>query len=74
MSLLQSSCAPKPARAVAGARSVGSRITGYGDHPTDVPFLRACDTGVLVHELSGEEGPGGLMEGLEYVPASPYLP
>ena len=29
----------------------GVTLTGYGDHPTDVPFLEACNRGVLVHEL-----------------------
>uniref|UniRef100_A0A7S4BKE9 LNS2/PITP domain-containing protein n=1 Tax=Chrysotila carterae TaxID=13221 RepID=A0A7S4BKE9_CHRCT len=36
----------------------GARTVGYGDHPTDVPFLRACDRGVLVHEI--DEMPDGI--------------
>ena len=30
-------------------------LTGYGDHPTDVPFLEACSKGILVHELPEEQ-------------------
>jgi len=44
-----------------------SRTVGYGDHPTDVPFLEACDRGVLVHELSAEDAGS-----CEYEPASPF--
>ena len=32
----------------------GTVLTGYGDHPTDVPFLERCSTGVLVEELPSE--------------------
>merc|ERR1712106_715269 len=43
-------------------KSEGATTTGYGDHPTDIPFLRACDRGVLVqaegHEM--KEIPEGL--------------
>lgn len=42
----------------------GAATTGYGDHPTDVPFLQACSRGVLVEELEAAES-----EGCEYVPA-----
>ena len=42
-------------------KSAGATTTGYGDHPTDIPFLRACDRGVLVqaedHELKDERYP-----------------
>ena len=31
--------------------SSGVTSVGYGDHPTDVPFLAACDSGVLVEEM-----------------------
>lgn len=27
-------------------------VVGYGDHPTDLPLLEACDRGVLVHPLT----------------------
>ena len=40
---------------------------GYGDHPTDVPFLEACDRGVLVHELSAAQAGS-----CEYQPARPF--
>ena len=30
-------------------------LIGYGDHPTDVPFLERCDRGVLVQELPSEQ-------------------
>jgi len=40
---------------------------GYGDHPTDVPFLRACSKGVLVHKLSEADAAG-----CEYEPARPF--
>jgi predicted mannosyl-3-phosphoglycerate phosphatase (HAD superfamily) len=43
----------------------GTRMTGYGDHPTDVPFLEVCDRGVLVEEL-GESSRGSC----EFEPAS----
>ena len=33
----------------------GVELTGYGDHPTDVPFLERCDRGVLVHQLPSEQ-------------------
>mmetsp|Transcript_56656 Transcript_56656/g.148757 ORF Transcript_56656/g.148757 Transcript_56656/m.148757 type:complete len:224 (+) Transcript_56656:37-708(+) len=46
--ILKSSCAVEP-----GVTSVG-----YGDHPTDVPFLEACDSGVLVEEM--KEYPSGV--------------
>jgi len=46
----------------ASGKGEGASTTGYGDHPTDVPFLQACDHGVLVqaegHELS--EMPAGI--------------
>ena len=45
----------------------GAVLTGYGDHPTDVPFLERCDTGVLVHELPAE-----LASACEYQPASAF--
>lgn len=28
---------------------------GYGDHPTDVPFLDACSKGILVHDLPADQ-------------------
>ena len=37
------------------ASGVGVTSTGYGDHPTDVPFLEACDRGVLVEPLPKEQ-------------------
>jgi len=48
------------------AAGAGATV-GYGDHPTDVPFLEACDRGVLVHEL--KDGQAG---SCEYQPASPF--
>lgn len=42
-------------------------LTGYGDHPTDVPFLEACARGVLVHELPDE-----VRGGCEYEEARPF--
>jgi phosphoserine phosphatase len=47
----------------------GASTTGYGDHPTDLPFLQACDKGVLVqaeHEVKD------VPEGIEQVSASPF--
>lgn len=44
----------------ASARST----VGYGDHPTDVPFLLECDRGVLVHRLSDDDA-----RGCEFEPA-----
>ena len=35
--------------------STAASTVGYGDHPTDVPFLEACDRGVLVHELDAAQ-------------------
>lgn len=29
-----------------------AHTTGYGDHPTDLPFMYKCDKGVLVHPIS----------------------
>lgn len=45
----------------------GVSLTGYGDHPTDVPFLEACDRGVLVHELPRE-----VAGSCEYEPATAF--
>lgn len=45
----------------------GSQLTGYGDHPTDVPFLEACGRGVLVHALPAEQAGS-----CEYVPARAF--
>lgn len=39
--IFKASCAVEP-----GVTSIG-----YGDHPTDVPFLEACDSGVLVEQM-----------------------
>uniref|UniRef100_A0A7S2HLC1 Uncharacterized protein n=1 Tax=Haptolina brevifila TaxID=156173 RepID=A0A7S2HLC1_9EUKA len=54
--LLKESCA-------AGAEFT----TGFGDHHTDVPFLRACNRGVLVAKLPESEAAG-----CEYVAAGPF--
>ena len=40
-----------PAHHPRASASAGVTTVGYGDHPTDVPFLAACDSGVLVEEL-----------------------
>ena len=48
------------------ASAAGVWTVGYGDHPTDLPFMQACSRAVLVHELDP------LPEGVEYVPASPF--
>ena len=44
----------------------GARLTGYGDHPTDVPFLEECSRGVLVyqpgHDLPMEQRGGCILE------------
>jgi phosphoserine phosphatase len=45
------------------------QLTGYGDHSSDVPFLRACSRGVLVEEL-----PEAQSAGCEYEPARPMEP
>ena len=54
-------------------KSAGATTTGYGDHPTDIPFLRACDRGVLVqaedHELKDERYP---TDGLEVARPVPF--
>lgn len=42
-------------------------LTGYGDHPTDVPFLEACARGVLVHQLPPEQAGSCVL-----VPARPF--
>jgi len=44
-----------------------SFTTGFGDHHTDVPFLRACNRGVLVAKLAEAEAVG-----CEYEAASPF--
>lgn len=44
----------------------GVSTVGYGDHPTDLPFLQACNRGVIVHE--GVELP----EGIDFEPATPF--
>lgn len=49
------------------AATPGAVTTGYGDHPTDVPFLKACDRGVLVHPL-----PEAVAAGCEYEPARSF--
>ena len=49
------------------AEGEGVEVTGYGDHPTDVPFLEACGRGVLVHEL-----PPDVAGSCEYEPASTF--
>ena len=46
---------------------------GYGDHPTDVPFLLACDKGVLVHEPAQPIDPN-FGDKLVYTPAAPFPP
>jgi len=45
----------------------GAVTTGYGDHPTDVPFLEACNRGVLVHPLPAEQSGACAFE-----PAQPF--
>jgi len=45
----------------------GAVTTGYGDHPTDVPFLEACSRGVLVHQLPAEQSGACVFE-----PAMPF--
>ena len=42
----------------------GCKMTGYGDHETDVPFLRECSRGVLVHQL-----PDDVAQGCDFEPA-----
>jgi len=51
----------------AAAKREGGFTTGFGDHPTDVPFLRACDRGVLVAKLSSADA-----NGCEFEQASPF--
>ena len=43
-----------------------AKTVGYGDHPTDVPFLELCDEAVLVEPI--RERP----ESIKYVPAAPF--
>lgn len=54
-------------------KSEGATTTGYGDHPTDIPFLRACDRGVLVqaegHEVKDARYP---TDGLEVQRPVPF--
>ena len=47
-------------------RAAGAISVGYGDHPTDVPFLQACSEGYVVEEM--EEYPPGV----SYKPPSPF--
>ena len=57
------------ANAAKSGKGEGASTTGYGDHPTDLPFLQACDKGVLVqaeHEVKD------VPEGIEQVSASPF--
>ena len=49
------------------AADAATTTVGYGDHPTDVPFLEACDRGVLVHELAPE-----VAGSCEYEPARSF--
>ena len=49
------------------AAADGATVTGYGDHHTDVPFLLACDRGILVEEL-----PRSQAAGCELEPARPF--
>jgi len=51
-------------------KSEGATTTGYGDHPTDIPFLRACDRGVLV-QAEGHEMKE-IPEGLELQRPAPF--
>ncbi|KAL1529793.1 hypothetical protein AB1Y20_000726 [Prymnesium parvum] len=53
--ILKSSCASLP-----GVTSIG-----YGDHPTDVPFLEACDSGILVEKFEA------CPPGITYIAPSP---
>ena len=48
----------------------GTSSTGYGDHPTDMPMLQACDRGVLVHSYDFDELP----KGIELELPTPYPP
>lgn len=48
------------------ATSAGVSTVGYGDHPTDVPFMKACDRAVLVHPMEP------MPPGVEYEPAQPF--
>lgn len=56
-------------KACATCTAPGVSLTGYGDHPTDVPFLQACGRAVLVEEL-----PAAQSGGCEYDPARPMEP
>lgn len=42
-----------------GVLTADTISVGYGDHPTDVPFLLSCDRGVLVHPI--DEVPAGIV-------------
>jgi len=53
-----------------GKTGDGTSSTGYGDHPTDMPMLQACDRGVLVHSCDFDELP----KGIELVLPTPYPP
>ena len=53
------------------AAADGVQSVGYGDHPTDVPFLLACDKGVLVHEPADPIDPN-FGDKLVYTPAAPF--
>ena len=55
------------------AAADGVQSVGYGDHPTDVPFLLACDKGVLVHEPAQPIDPN-FGDKLVYTPAAPFPP
>lgn len=44
------------------ASAPDTETTGYGDHPTDVPFLQKCSRGVLVHALPEEVAAGCAFE------------
>ena len=55
------------------AAADGVTSVGYGDHPTDVPFLLACDKGVLVHEPAQPIDPN-FGDKLVYTPAAPFPP
>jgi len=43
-----------------------AETVGYGDHPTDLPFMQACTRGVLVHELED------LPEGISFEAPTPF--
>ncbi len=56
-----------------GVATAAAEVTGYGDHPTDVPFLNKCDRGVIVHPAGDEPiQMADAAPSCEYVRASPF--